>query len=166
MKTIEIEVPDNIKGDMPLTAMTDGNLFIVVFDLTKEQAETKPHKQAESIARFQKDVEEHGEAWAIDHWQVKSNSKWLNLHCLPTWNDNHQYRRVIKIGNRKVSEPVTKLELGQQYFYSVPYDNCICSDKYESDSYENQLLKSGLVRLTEEDSKELHEAILAVLAGE
>jgi len=175
MKKITIQVPDNT-NDMPYTVMNDGHTLCILFDLEQEQAQAKPHKHAESIARFQKDAEEHGEAWAIDHWQYGfsedhhqyklSGHQWQDCIDKPAFHHDLTYRRVIKIGNRKVSEPVTELKLWQEYFYPVFYDACICSDKYESQEYENGLLQSRLVRLTEQDAQELHNALLAVLTGE
>jgi len=155
MKQIRIEVPDDVR----IEDMIYRNGVITCVNFVR----TKPHKHAESMARFQKDVEDHGEAWAIDHWQFKSNQdeKWTDCDYPPKWVDWLNYRRVIKIGNRKVSEPIAELERGKVYYYT---------DFFSVNSFtfggENQQTDRKVLRLTNEDAQELHEALLAVLAGE
>lgn len=169
MKTIEIKVPSlvpSIINNSEPTVVFDENRVVMIFDLPQK---TITSKHAESMARFQKDVEERGQQWASDHWQGRTigASTWvdnLGSDLSPTWKDTHEYRRVIKIGNRKVSEPVTKLNLDQEYWFADIYG--IGRYWFADTQFDTHRLKSMVVRLSEQDAQELHEALLAVLAGE
>lgn len=158
---IEIEVPDNANYNQVSSKMVDDNFLVIVLKVEKE---IKPHKHAEAMARFQKDVEEHGEVWAIDHWQFRSKDHWIDLVFTPRWDKDTEYRRVIKIGNRKVSEPVTELKVGMVYYTINTYG--FWQHIYSGDGEDKTSLELKIVRLTEEDAQELHEALLAILAGE
>ena len=124
------------------------------FDLTPSP---KPHPHFDLMVKYVEIAQTTDKPW--EAFQVKGVvDEWLDVSAAILFNENLQYRlkpeppKTIRIGEYDVPEPVREpLEKDTEYWIaSFLLAELADNFKWDSDKFDNLVLKNGLIHLTKE----------------
>ena len=117
----------------------------------------KPHPHFDLMVKYVEIAQTTDKPW--EAFQVKGFvDEWVDVSAAIIFNDNLQYRlkpeppKTIRIGEYDVPEPVHEpLEKGTEYWItSFLLTELADNFKWDSDKFDNLVLKNGLIHLTKE----------------
>lgn len=131
----------------------------------------KPHNHAEAMKLYAEDAATTDKPWELWEFSYKEESHWYPLSNHLKWDSNYNYRRkavkskTININGYEVPEPYRgSIGIGSKYYVAATTnrsDSVVPAHSWDNFQYEEDLMKKGLLHLTQEAAQKHLEALLS-----
>lgn len=143
----------------------------VIFNNRHDKIAPSQHPHAESIMLFAQQALESQTPWLFWEFSHNNGKTWKPCEECPLWDENTLYRQrspKIQVGDVMVNRPIdTPPEIGTTIFVADITSPFMCYRTQWTGTYSNsntEMLKRGLVHLTQESAIE-HSKALILLSG-
>ena len=130
------------------------------------------HIHAALMLQYAQDAATTDKPWEMWEFHCDEHEKWTVLTGNPEWDYDTRYRRkprTIRIGEIDIPEPVREpLQHGEKYF--VPYissgDLSCGIFTWRFDEQDKEMMRNGIIHITEEAALAHAKALIALTAKE